>query len=131
MSFASDVSRFNKKTTAAIDKTVRGVTFLLFRSVILASPVDTGRFRGNWQASVNSPKDGTLDKTDPSGGMTVANMALYIGGAGSVTYLANNLPYAQRLEYEGWSSQAPGGMVRINVARLDGLLRAEALKNKV
>ncbi|WP_330210091.1 hypothetical protein [Pseudomonas sp. AM4(2022)] len=27
----------------------------------------------------------------------------------------NNLPYGPRLEYEGWSNQAPAGMVQITV----------------
>jgi hypothetical protein len=29
--------------------------------------------------------------------------------------MINALPYGPRLEYEGWSSQAPAGMVRISV----------------
>jgi len=31
-------------------------------------------------------------------------------------YLLNSLPYVRRIEYEGWSSQAKAGMVRITVA---------------
>ena len=29
--------------------------------------------------------------------------------------MMNNLPYGPRLEYEGWSSQAPAGMVQVSV----------------
>ena len=43
--------------------------------------------------------------------------------AGNVVYLTNNLPYAQRLEYEGWSKQAPAGMVRVNMARIADIMK--------
>ena len=37
-------------------------------------------------------------------------------------YLSNGLPYAKRLE-NGWSRQAPTGMVRINVARFSSAIK--------
>lgn len=77
-----------------------------------------GRFRGNWQTSVSAPAKGALDRVDPSGASAVADVAVNMGGAGSITYLTNNLPYAQVLEYEAHSSQAPAGMVRIAMARI-------------
>jgi hypothetical protein len=45
-----------------------------------------------------------------------------MGGAGSVTFLCNALPYAERLEYEGWSKQSPAGMVRVSMARIDAIV---------
>jgi hypothetical protein len=46
---------------------VRGTLFNLSSRIIKESPVDTGRFRGNWQASVNTPKKGKLQRKDKSG----------------------------------------------------------------
>jgi hypothetical protein len=72
-----------------------------------------GRFRANWNVSYGAPDESTIDSVDKQRGLNEAKkaMTLPIGG---VTYLTNGLPYAHRLEYEGWSTQAPAGMVRIS-----------------
>jgi hypothetical protein len=40
------------------------------------------------------------------------------------------VPYAERIEYFGHSSQAPEGMARINVAAFQHLVQAEVSKVK-
>lgn len=131
MTFASDVAKWQKETEKRVDKQVRAITLGLFRDVILMSPVGNptlwkhkapkgyagGRFRANWNTSIGSPVLDTTTRVDPSGAFAVGNAAANMGGAGTVTYLANGLPYGQRLEYQGWSKQAPAGFVRVNVAR--------------
>lgn len=76
-----------------------------------------GRFRGNWQVSFDAPLHDTLDLIDPKGSMSkregAATISTFAIGVSSI-WMMNNLPYANRLEYEGWSSQAPAGMVRIS-----------------
>ena len=132
MSFAADIARFNKKTEASIDKTVRAVTFALFREIVRRTPVDTGRLKGNWQTTQRAPALGTLTTEDKSGGKAIAAIAAGMGGWGSVTYLTNNLPYAHRIEFDGWSSvKSPQGMVRVSFARIQRLVALEARKNKV
>lgn len=81
-----------------------------------------GRFRGNWQTSVGEPITATIERIDPSGAASTADVIAHMGGAGKVTYMTNNLPYAERLEYEGWSKQAPAGMVRVSMARIDSIV---------
>lgn len=39
---------------------------------------------------------------------------------------ANGQPYARRIEYEGWSLQAPAGMLRVSTAEWDAIVRASA-----
>lgn len=77
-----------------------------------------GRFRGNWQVSFDVAKTGTLERIDPTGRESKGDGAELIQGftseVGSI-WMINALPYGPRLEYEGWSSQAPSGMVRISV----------------
>lgn len=51
-------------------------------------------------------------------------------GAGQETYLANNLPYIERLE-NGSSTQAPAGMVTINMDRVSKIVAAAIEKNRV
>lgn len=92
--------------------------------VVLKSPVDTGRFRGNWNVSVDVRDDTTTDATDKGGAATIAK------GQGVITavppyrtiWLTNNLPYARRLE-TGWSQQAPVGMVALTLAELESQFR--------
>lgn len=62
-----------------------------------------GRFRANWNTSVSAPDETTTEDIDPTGAKATANVLAKMGGAGSVTFLCNALPYAERLEYEGWS----------------------------
>jgi hypothetical protein len=132
MSFAADMRRFSAKTEKALDKTVRATTFGLFREVIQRTPVDTGRLKGNWQTSVGSPVKTTITRTDPSGGTAISEALMNGGGFGSVTYMTNNLPYASRIEYDGWShTKAPEGMVRVSFARVQSIFAAAARANKV
>ncbi|MBB1617040.1 hypothetical protein A9978_31785 [Pseudomonas sp. UMC65] len=88
-----------------------------------------GRLRGNWQFSIDTPAEGTLDQVDPSGGVTLAKLRLQVGQltAGQTAYIVNNLPYAVPLEY-GHSKQAPSGMVRITLARFQQIVD-EAIRN--
>ena len=76
-----------------------------------------GHFRANWQLGINIPPSGEIAAVDPTGAETQAIIAARIPAqaAGNVFYLVNNLPYAYRLEFEGWSSQAPNGMVGITL----------------
>lgn len=84
-----------------------------------------GRFRGNWQVSFETAKTGTLEQIDPTGakskGQGAAIIQTFTLGIGSI-WLMNNLPYGHRLEYEGWSSQAPAGMVGISVTEFQSFV---------
>lgn len=88
-----------------------------------------GRFRGNWQFSIDTPAEGVLDQIDPSGNVTIAVLRTQVQSltAGQTAYIVNNLPYAVPLEY-GHSQQAPGGMVRITLARFQQIVD-EAIRN--
>jgi hypothetical protein len=116
-SFSLQIAEFVKTVKAREDLVVRKLGLDILSSVVRMSPVDTGRFRGNWQVGLNAPVAGQLARLDKSGAVTIAagNQILSHASAGGVIYLNNNLPYAQRLEY-GWSKQAPSGMVRITAA---------------
>lgn len=83
-----------------------------------------GRFRGNWQVSVSFPSTQPIDRIDPNGSQTIAAgaAALEAFTAGPSIYIMNNLPYALRLE-NGWSKQAPAGMVAVTVVEFERLAR--------
>jgi len=103
---------------------VRKITFEAFRRVVQRSPVDTGRFRANWNVSYGAPDYTTTLSTEQGRGTAEAGKALTLP-VGGVVYLSNGLPYAERLEY-GWSKQAPAGMVRVTVAEFDAIVSGSA-----
>ncbi|NIF28337.1 hypothetical protein F3J44_18375 [Pantoea sp. Tr-811] len=88
-----------------------------------------GRFRGNWQFSIDSPATGELDVVDRSGNETIAQLKAQVEALtiGQTAYIVNNLPYAIPLEY-GHSTQAPAGMVRVTLANFQRIVD-EAIRN--
>lgn len=92
-----------------------------------------GRFRANWQIGLDAPATGELDAIDADGEPTKTKLAAEIEriGAGHVVHITNNLPYGPRLEYDGHSSQAPQGMVRITVAEFQSIVDQAAKEVKL
>ncbi|MEN6585851.1 MAG: HK97 gp10 family phage protein [Sulfuricella sp.] len=112
MSWSIPLDRLAEKTGLKLDTVARKVTLDLFTSVVQKSPVDTGRFKANWNVGT-TPNLSFTASTNASRGLSEAQKAIGIS-SGGVVYLSNGLPYARRLEY-GWSGQAPAGMVRLSV----------------
>jgi len=104
---------------------VAAATFIeLFTSVIKDTPADTGRLQGNWQTTTNTPATGLLTATGPAGAISMVALTI---SKPDLYYLTNNLPYAETIEFDGHSKvKAPRGMVRINVKRLEQILRKKA-----
>lgn len=97
---------------------VRATALGLGESMREKSPVDTGRFKNNWVSSIGAV-DQSADAPPSSGGgasRVSLQSALAAWKPGQTIYITNSLPYAYRLEYDAWSSQAPAGMVRVTVA---------------
>ena len=93
------------------------------RGVVLKSPVDTGRFKGNWNASIGDMDLHTTEAVDGSGGATIARAEGALRAYSTlenfpVINITNNLPYSVKLE-EGHSGQAPNGMVGPTVAEIE------------
>jgi hypothetical protein len=66
---------------------------------------------------------------DSNGSATISRAKNAIAiSAGEKYYIVNNMPYARRIEYEGWSSQAETGMARRTVVNFKKIVQAEAKK---
>lgn len=144
-SFAADLSAFASKTKGNMDKVVRKVVLDVGTSVVMKSPVGDGdfwvhppppgyvggRFRGNWQYAFGSIPKGEKDSIDPTGGVSINRVSsglASIPSAVGIHYVANNLPYAKRLE-EGWSHrQAPQGMVMLTVVEYQSYIKKAVSK---
>lgn len=139
MSFALDIRKFAEKAKDRADIAVKGVVIAFAGKIDERSPVGDasywksppprgyvgGRFRGNWQLGVGSMPGGVLNRVDPSGDRVRAEIGSAVPGdaAGKVYWLANNVPYAQRIE-NGWSRQAPTGLVGLTVTEFDSFVSA-------
>ncbi len=128
-SFAESLAAFAEQTKEAIDDVFREVVIEIGTSVIRLSPVDTGRFKGNWQFTVGAPSNQSVDTFDRAGHETIAALVAEVSRleAGQVAYIVNNLVYGVPLEY-GHSDQAPAGMVQITLARFQQIVE-EAIRN--
>lgn len=105
-----------KRAGDKADLVVKKVAMDIAAQLVNRSPVDTGRFRANWRVGMGAPNMATSTSTDKAGSSTVMAMTGAIDSytTGQTIWLTNSLPYAQRLE-NGWSKQAPSGMVRLTI----------------
>jgi hypothetical protein len=147
--FNAEVRKFTKRLTR--DELVlfhKKIHLEALRRVVLKTPVDTGRARGNWQTTLGTPADGEVDRLDKRGGGVIASEGLgklTLLRAFSTSWLTNNVPYIEVLERGlypnpvkfgsyvprrrggrrhvirsagGYSKQAPNGMLAVTLAEL-------------
>lgn len=119
--FSIPLDQLAQKIGADLETVARKATLQLFTAVVNRTPVDTGRFRANWNVTAGAPSFAFTDSTDKARAGAEASKALNLD-VGGVTYMSNGLPYALRLE-NGWSKQAPAGMVRLSAMEFDQYVR--------
>lgn len=129
MSFSLNVTQWTEKAGEDMAALHKAIILELFTSVILDTPVLEGRLRGNWIISADNPANGTFDVIDPDGSKTTRKVEDFVSRLENLEnfniFLTNNLPYAYRIEYDGWShTKAPEGMVRKNLIRVSNNLHA-------
>ncbi len=123
--FEADFSKFADHFGGNMDLTVRHAVVLASQGVILNTPVDTGRLRGNWQFGQVFP-DGEIGGVDTSGAAALTRIAGQVTGlkAGGECWIVNNLPYSGAIEYGHSKIKAPQGMVRITLANLPAAIES-------
>lgn len=116
------------------DKTIREVAVAVDGAVVIATPVDTGRARANWQTSVGVPitstrapysdgADGSTAGTNARSAIDQCKAAVVGYKAGQTVYITNNLPYITPLN-EGTSAQAPEGFVEKSVLKATATVKS-------
>lgn len=110
--FAALLAKAGEKAELVVRKTA----LELQSQMIQASPVDTGRFRANWQCGIGAVNQTTTNRAGKVGYAALGRTSEALQGwkPGQTIYLTNSLPYAKRLE-NGWSKQAPAGIVALTV----------------
>ncbi|MDK2146879.1 HK97 gp10 family phage protein [Acinetobacter baumannii] len=99
-SFSLDVSK-------AAEAHVKKITMDTVQSLVVSSPVDTGAYRASHIVSVGSGDYGVREPS--TNAVQDAAIQAVKFKLGSLIYIQNNQPYAERLE-NGWSDQAPQGI---------------------
>lgn len=120
--FNGAINAFKIEIKDEAEAMARRVALAVDRQVVMMSPVDTGRFRANWQVSLNVEAGGTVEHIPGVGGSTTAqNTQKALDQLGKVTkdyqlgdsiYIVNNVVYGPRLN-DGHSKQAPKNFVQI------------------
>ena len=114
--FRRDFAKIIEKAGKRADLVVRQSMFTLVSRLIETSPVKEGRFKNNWNTSLNSVDTTTSwppDK-DGSGALERAKQMLNTWKPGQIAFMTNSMPYAKKLE-DGSSTQAPYGVVKLTL----------------
>lgn len=123
--FTADIGRFSKQFGDKLDVVQRKVGLMAYSGVQKKTPVDSGALRRSWtvgkgQLPVNYGGDAR---------------ALNDTKFGETLYIATDKPYAPVVEYglypkpgghkttNGYSTQAPKGMIRITISEIKAYLK--------
>lgn len=142
--FRANIKKRVNGAKSKVALTVSKFVFELQKGFIVKSPVDTGRFKGNWMIGI-----GAINFSNSNGESKTALNAyddynkailsiLKIDGTKPV-YITNSLPYSRRIEYGlfgnpegsangakttgGYSTQAPAGCVRVTIAEMNSYMK--------
>jgi hypothetical protein len=116
--FAIDLTRFGEVTDEQAKVIFQKIVIDLDSRIVLDTPVDVGRARGNWFPSINNPSNAVdLEAKDKSGEKSVSRLTSTARNAklGDTVWFTNNLPYILALENGHSQKQAPDGMVDVNL----------------
>ncbi len=126
----TNLQNFNKELTKAADKIHgdikkfhRQVCLEVLKRIVLRTPVDTGRARGNWQVEFGVPATGVLEVSGSEEAMTDLSIAKGITKLSdipqfSLVHITNNVSYIYYLEYVRTSPQHASGMVEVTLTEM-------------
>ena len=120
--FGARIKLIGKNLETNADKLKRRVALAVDAAVVMATPVDTGRARANWQVETDGPavgtipvfyegKSGTTSGQNAQAAIDQGQKVIEAARAGQAFHITNNLPYIGGLN-DGYSAQAPAGFVQ-------------------
>lgn len=120
MGFAEDLKKICDRAGDKAELVVRRAALDIGGQLVDRSPVDTGRFKNNWQTGIGGMDKSISAAADLGGAGALARLAAQVATwkPGQSIFISNSLPYAYRLE-TGWSKQAPTGIVRLTVQNFE------------
>lgn len=131
--FFNDIQFFEKELKRASERVIRRVTKKLYNNIVDRTPRDTGYARHNWKYTLDTPPYEPLPRPSKTFYEKPEGLFLQEIPFGSVITIYNNTPYIEYLE-DGWSGQAPLGMVQISMweaeADLDNAFRTLTISSR-
>jgi len=138
--FNKELDEFAKCIPTKVSIIQKKLVLEALRRLILRTPVDTGRARGNWQVTIANPAEGQVEgdwpkssgkgKKEnpgirPDDGRTITKGMAVLTGLPDyqVVWISNNVDYIEFLEH-GSSTQAPEGMLAITIEELRNMFKA-------
>lgn len=149
-SFFKAIENWQKKTLDNSVKIINGTIEDLFRSIVVRTPIDfddmshRGTTKANWQIGKGKDIKSKINARDPQGEQTIQREIRKLDKAiPRVFYIVNNEGQSKMLEFglysktsqtgktvNGFSTQAPAGMVRISLEEFGLTLKENVDKNK-
>jgi len=121
------IEGFSARAQEKVLKIFKKSVIDLTSDIISDTPVDTGRLKNNWFPSVGTVSEQTTEATANEAGDRANSFVSNQLALDKTFYFTNNLPYALRIEFEGWSKvKAPQGMVRRNAIRWKQIVKRAA-----
>ena len=122
--FAGRMKELSIRVESNADDALVRVALAADQTIVLATPVDTGNARGNWQASLTVPIVETIKRFDKGGQAAIeANEAVIRARKyPQDIYISNNVHYIGLLN-EGYSAQAPANFIQLSVQAAIAALR--------
>lgn len=124
MSFTAVISKFESKAYQQAKQVRDDVVVDVAKDLNRQAPVDTGRFRSNWNTAVDDPDMEISERTINDAVQRAEAMVKY-APLESTIHHTNQLDYALDLE-RGTSRQAPAGWVRRTVAKFQRMIAKRA-----
>ena len=121
--FNAALDKASTKIHGDFQKFYRQVCLECLKRIVLRTPVDSGRARGNWQTEIGRAATTALLVEGSKGEMTdfsIGNAITKLADipAFSIVHLTNNLSYIYYLEYDRRSPQHPEGMVEVTLSEM-------------
>lgn len=108
MGWTNKPSAFTKTIEADLTKKQKDIVIDALQGVVLQSPVDTGAFRASHRVSINQTDQSFNEaEKDKGGGSTISKgtSALSRLVPYSVVYIQTNAPYANKIEFGGFTTK--------------------------
>lgn len=123
--FAKRVRLRGRAVEENATRLVRKVAVSIDSALVLATPVDTGRARSNWQVEINTPARGEAEPVSAQEAIDAAVRVVNESRNGDAIHITNNLAYIGKLN-EGHSAQAPARFVEKSI--LNGVAQVKSAK---
>lgn len=145
LGFGKQIERWVKRTEKKLERTIELFLVDFTNALIGRTPVGDptlwqsppppdyvpGTLINSWYTTLDRPTNAGVRIQNTSGADAIANARDVAGrAAGKVVYISNPTPYANRIEYDAWSTQAPAGMARITAVEFKPRLEKAARRKR-